>query len=83
MADATATLRCNCGCAFLVIDKWEWDDDADDWYAEVYTLPRPNTLRHRLKTAWRIARGKDPWMDSLVFSPQTLGEMREFLDKHA
>ena len=78
MSDVEATIRCDCGCAVLVLDYWK-SHPADEGYLDVYTAPRPG-LRHRLRAAWRVARGKDPWVDTLVFGPKQVAQLRAFLD---
>lgn len=75
-----AVLRCECGCAVLCLDWFPpFKDEVAEGYMDVYTHPRANGFRSRLKMAWRILRGKDPWVDAVVFGPKQVAELQGFL----
>jgi len=72
---------CGCGCgAVLVWDFEAWGDEPEQVYVE-FALAFPDNLRNRLRAAWRVARGKEPWLHSVVLQHGELERFREFVGR--
>lgn len=73
-------LRCECGCAILCLDWFPpFKDEKAEGYMDVYTRPADTRLGNRLRMAWRMVRGRDPWVDALVFGPRQAAQLQGFL----
>lgn len=53
----------SCGCVVL-IDLEAWGDEPHQVYVE-FSLGYRGRFRDRIKAAWRIVRGRNPWFHSV------------------
>lgn len=79
----TLVIPCDCagGCSHLVIDRWDVNHPEDDeFYADIYTVPRKFTMRIRLRNAWRSLLGQPTYEPGMVIGVDQAREMRDWLD---
>lgn len=60
------SVMCRCGCgAVITTDLFDWDnaEDMEMWID--FALAYHGSLRERLKAAWRVIRGREPWLHSV------------------
>lgn len=76
-------IPCNCGCSIVVIIEFdEFEDNPQEFFAEFYTAMRPNeTRRSRLLAAWRVLRGRDPWLHDVCWDADAVKALHEFLNR--
>lgn len=68
---------CSGTCAVvLVTDIEAWGDEPHHVYVEFYAQ-MSGGLRSRLRAAWRIVRGKDPWLHAICLEEESVRQMRE------
>lgn len=61
----------------LVWDFEEWRDEPHHMYVEFSVTFPAGRLRNRLRAAWRVVRGKDPWMHSVVLREEGVDQLRK------
>lgn len=68
---------CDCGCEAVLI--WEFDQWGDEPHHVVVDLIvgyYAASFRARAKAAWQVLRGKDPWLHSMCFQDEAIGQIR-------
>lgn len=76
-------LDCSCagGCSVLVLERWVWDDDEqDDFYADIYQVPRKSNLKWRLRNAWRSLMGQPTYDPGMAIDKPRAIELRDWLN---
>lgn len=69
---------CECGCDCVLITEFDqWGDDPEQVIVEFGVANNVVGFRHRAGIAWKILRGKDPWMHGVALQGETLAQMRE------
>lgn len=69
--------QCDCGCGAVLVTRFDqWGDEPEQVYAE-FSLAYHGGVRERLRAAWRVVRGKDPWLHSVVLQDDGLRGMRQ------
>lgn len=76
-------IPCNCGCSVvLVMEFEELGDHPQEFVTEFFTaMDLKGSRRIRWQTAWRILRGKDPWLHDVCLDSKAMGELQDFLAK--
>lgn len=73
------TLRCDCGCSYLVVDD---DDEHDFVYLTVYEdrFYKSNGLKAYFKRLWSALRGKEYMLWGMVASHSDFASWLDRLD---
>lgn len=66
----------NCGVV-LVTDMQPFGDDPHVAFVEFFQSYQSHTMRHRLRAAWRVLRGKDPWIHDICLDEIGIAQMRQ------
>lgn len=78
-------IPCSCGCSILVIVEFDAinEDLPQEFWAEFFTSVDPKANRRsRWSAAWRILRGKNPWIHDVCMDPRALADLRDFLNRN-
>lgn len=78
------SLPCDCAgsCTVAVVTEFEQTDkDRGETFVEFYEHPCAQfTLRRRLRVAWQVARGRDPWTHGIcLMDPTKVRQLADFL----
>lgn len=76
-------IPCTCGCGVLVIVEFDqYGEDPQEFFVEFFTSPDPRiSRRQRLATAWRVLRGREPWLHDVNLGPHEMNDMKAFLER--
>lgn len=70
-------IPCDCGCEAVLIWEFEpWGEEPHQVYVDFIVGLPIGGLRGRVKAAWRIVRGKDPWLHSIVLQDEGIEQLR-------
>jgi hypothetical protein len=77
-------IPCSCGCSVLVIMEWDaFQDEPQQFFVEFFTAVDPRaSRRERISAAWRVLRGKNPWLHDVALDPNAIAELRNFINKN-
>ncbi|MBX5442268.1 MAG: hypothetical protein IRZ32_12180 [Solirubrobacteraceae bacterium] len=84
-AAARHAVPCDCAgtCTVALVTALEpAGREPQTWYVDLYQHARYRSLGDRARAAWRVLRGRDPWMHQVVLSPERLRGLRDFIDEH-
>lgn len=70
-----------CGVA-LIMEIEGMDSEPSAYYGEFF-MSYQGGLRGRLRTAWRVVRGKSPWLHSIAIDPTEIAALHAWLGKTA
>jgi len=77
-------ISCDCGCHMLTLSVDE--EDAKDNYVCMSSWHRPDhlpySLKDKIKIAFKIFRGKIPFIDDFIFNKNQLLIIRALIDKY-
>lgn len=76
-------IPCSCGCSVVVVMEFEqFGDDPQQFFVEFFTAYREkDSRRARWQAAWRVFRGKDPWLHDVCLDPTEIAKLRDFLSE--
>lgn len=78
--DRKTAIPCECGCSVVMVWEFEqWRDEKHHVCVDWSVSFAEGRLRNRLRAAWRIVRGKDPWMHSIVLYEDGIDQLRAVL----
>lgn len=79
----TTAVPCDCGCGAVLVTEFEqWGDEPHQVYVE-FSLAYHARLRERVRAAWRVVRGREPWLHAVVLQGDGLRDMRRAFTDHA
>lgn len=68
---------CDCGCGVVLVTRFDpWGDEPEEVFVEFFEAYQVSGLRNRLRAAWRVVRGKEPWLHSICLQAEGIAEMR-------
>jgi hypothetical protein len=78
------TIPCDCvgTCGVALVTDFEpFDDEKPEMFIEMFEhISGAGSLRHRLKVAWKVARGRDPWSHGVCIQNRAkVTDLRDFL----
>ena len=83
MPDARHISACSCIGTCSVAAFMEWEGAAgnpDEWFVEFYEhITRRTRWKDRLRVAWGVLRGREPYTHGLVLQCEEIVALRDFL----
>ena len=76
-------LPCQCAgtCKVSVITEYEsYAEDPQEFYVDWYQHIGNGNLWWRLKEAFKVARGKDPYFHAIVLDPEQVKGLRDWIN---
>lgn len=80
---ATLALPCVCAgtCSVVLVTEFDgFKDEPQTYYFSFFIRASEASLRNRMRRAWGVLRGKDPWLHDITLNPSQMAELRDFID---